>query len=303
MNYSISLSKFLLSRSRKLFNQSAQGMVEFALTIPIILLLIVGIIEGGRLIFMYTSLAAAGREAARYGAGIGSLGSGTILYNDCAGIRDAAKRIGRFAGVTDAGIHISHDTGPGTAKSPYCALPKTVDTVTFVKGDRIYIIIDLSYSTMVQLIPIPPLTLYTENAHTVLMGAEVVAVTPPVIPGAGLVCDVTPYTIDSESNPQGSTNVVTIKNASGPATTIVNVLLIWDGTGGPVLQSISALSGAGSGSGVSSINSSGPSYTKDVTWSFPTGTSTFTITFSKVLKTNVIIRLTLTGVNECSFGK
>src|SRR5450759_1041110 len=80
------ISQDLRSRSHKLFNQSAQGMVEFALTIPIILLMILGIIEGGRLIFIYSSLAAAGREAARYGAGIGSLDSGTILYNDCAGI-------------------------------------------------------------------------------------------------------------------------------------------------------------------------------------------------------------------------
>ncbi|MBE3145465.1 MAG: hypothetical protein IMZ61_16310, partial [Planctomycetes bacterium] len=239
-------------------------------------------------------------EAARYGAGIGSLDSVTILYNDCAGIRDAAKRIGRFAGVTDAGIHISHDTGPGTAKSPYCALPKTVDTVTFVKGDRIYIIIDLSYSTMVRLIPIPPLTLKTENAHTILMGAEVIAVNAPVIPGPEVMCNVSKqYTILNKSDPNGL-NDVTLSNISG-STRIKNILLVWDNTGNPVLKSISDIS-PGPGLGVSLITPGGQSYTKVVSWNFPTGTSTFTITFDKKLHSDLIIRLTLDDPNSCSFG-
>ncbi len=294
-----SFLKGLHLKGGRLFNQSGQGMIEFALTLPIILLLIIGIIEGGRLMFIYSSLAAAGREAARYGAGIGSLGSGTIMYNDCSGIRDAAKRIGRFAGVTDADIHIFHDAGPGTTATEYC---NPSNTVTFAQSDRISVRINLDYSPIVLLIPISPLVLHTENAHTILEGAEVIAVNPPVIPGTGLVCDVAAYTISNETSPLGPVNVVTINNATADTLSIVNVMLIWDGTGGPVLQSISNLT-PGPGTGESAINSTGPYYSKDVNWSFPPGESNFTITFSKVLKANVIIRLTLSGEDACAFGK
>lgn len=283
---------------RKFSRQSAQGMVEFALTLPLILLIIIGIIEGGRLMFIYSSLSAAGREAARYGAGIGNLGSGTIMYNDCTGIRDAAKRIGQFAGVTDADIHIFHDSGPGTTMTEYC---NPTNTTAFAKGDRISIRINLPYNAIVQLIPLPPLTLHTDNAHTILEGAEVVAVDPPVIPGTGLYCDVQYYQVASQTNPLGPVDVVTISNTN-PDTKIVNVMLIWDGTGGPVLQSISGIT-PGPGTGFSAINSSGPYISKAVDWTFPTGTSTFTVTFSKVLKTNMIIRLTLEGEHQCAFGK
>ena len=287
------------SRGRKFSRQSAQGMVEFALTLPLILLIIIGIIEGGRLMFIYSSLSAAGREAARYGAGIGNLGSGTIMYNDCAGIRDAAKRIGQFAGVTDADIHIYHDTGPGTTQVEYC---NPTNIVAFAKGDRISIRINLPYNAIVQLIPLPPLTLHSENAHTIMEGAEVVAVNPPVIPGTNLVCNSTPYTT-TFATPLGPSNTVTITQTTGSAKQIVNILIIWDGTGGPILQSITPIT-AGMGTGVSSINSSGPYYSHNVAWAFPSGTpSSFTITFSKVLKTPMIVRMTLSGADACSFGK
>jgi|SRR5450759_109304 len=302
------ISQDLRSRSHKLFNQSAQGMVEFALTIPIILLMILGIIEGGRLIFIYSSLAAAGREAARYGAGIG-LSSGTILYNDCPGIKDAAKRIGGFAGVTDSDINIFHDTGPdpvtGLVPLPTEYCNPSPFPVAFGKGDRIIIKINLSYTTMEPLIPIPPLTLHTENAHTVLIGAEVVAVAPPVIPGTGYQCDMTKYTI-SVDNPLGNLINATISQpSSGPATGITNILIAWDPTSNPKLKSIGNLN-PGPGVGVPSIpliDSTGPLYQKGVSWTFmPGSTQKFLITFDSVLKSNVKIQLTLNDANHCIFG-
>jgi hypothetical protein len=278
----------------------AQSVLEFALTIPIILMLVIGIIEGGRLIYSYSSLAAAGREAARYGAGIGNLNITTPLYNDCTGIREAAKRIGRFAGVTDEDILIFHDSGPGSGKTEYCHLA-TNDPATFNRGDRIVIQVNLSYSSILGLVPISPLTLFSENAHTILKGAEVVAKDPQIIPVTGLACDVTPYTISFlNDNKLGPVVNVTIGNASGAATSIVNLIVVWDTTGGPVLLSITQLSPA-----IGNLNpiSAGPSYNQNVNWDFPTGSSSFTLTFSKVLKNNVIIRLTLAGEHACSFGQ
>ncbi len=293
-----STHKQIRSRKPGFIKHSAQGMVEFALVLPILLLLIFGIIEGGRLMFTYISLASAGREAARYGAGIGNVGGGPNIFNDCNGIRSAAVRIGRFGGVTGPAVHIFKDAGPGTTVTEYC---NPSATTTFTKGDRILINIDVNYSVIAPLVLIPDLTLHTESAHTILMGAEVESVDPPPPPSTSLVCDMTPYTI-SETNPLGPVDVVTITNNSGTDATIKNILLIWEGTGGPVLQSISSLT-PGPGPGVSSINASAPYYTKSLNWSFPaSGSSSFTITFSKILKSRVIIRLTLTGVNNCAFG-
>ena len=47
--------------------KKAQGMVEFALLAPLLLLILVGTMEFGRIIIVYTSITNAVREGARYG--------------------------------------------------------------------------------------------------------------------------------------------------------------------------------------------------------------------------------------------
>ncbi len=107
--------------------RKGQGMVEFALAIPIVLFLTMGIIEGGRMLFMFSDVYAASREAARYGAGIGlnNLG-GVVLYNDCNGILGAAKRVGAFAGVKDSNITIDYDSGPESSKTTGCPVGRSI---------------------------------------------------------------------------------------------------------------------------------------------------------------------------------
>ena len=74
-------------------NRKGQGLVEFAVVMPMILTLIMGIVEFGRLMIIYTGAATASREAARYGASVGFNPSGIEHYRDCDGIRATAKRI------------------------------------------------------------------------------------------------------------------------------------------------------------------------------------------------------------------
>ncbi len=85
---------------------NGQGMVEFAIVFPLLLLLLFGIFEFGRIMFVYSSAVTATREAARYGAAILDTGGGIPQYEDCSGIRDAAKRLGRYAGISDSDISI-----------------------------------------------------------------------------------------------------------------------------------------------------------------------------------------------------
>ena len=59
------MEKQLTSRLHK---SPAQAMVEFALVLPILLLVVYGLIEVGRALFIYNSVASAARQATRYGA-------------------------------------------------------------------------------------------------------------------------------------------------------------------------------------------------------------------------------------------
>ena len=49
----------------------AQAMVEFAIVLPMLLLLLYGILEAGRLLFIYSTIVTASRQAVRYGSATG----------------------------------------------------------------------------------------------------------------------------------------------------------------------------------------------------------------------------------------
>ena len=116
--------KFSLSQK-----SPAQAMVEFALVLPILLLVIYGLLEVGRLIFIYSSAVSAARQAVRYGATTGlNVSGGVPRYNDCTGMRAAAKRVGFIDRIEDADIEIWNDEGEGVSQVSYCAPGSTTDT-------------------------------------------------------------------------------------------------------------------------------------------------------------------------------
>src|SRR6266545_1170282 len=88
--------KTLRSRAER-----AQAIVEFALVLPILMMMLVGIFEVGRLIYTYAAVNNASREAARYGSAIGLDDTGTYLkYRYCDGIKNAATRSAYFTPLT-----------------------------------------------------------------------------------------------------------------------------------------------------------------------------------------------------------
>jgi Flp pilus assembly protein TadG len=99
------------SRSNHKHKTRAQAMVEFALALPLLLLLVFGLMETGRLLFIYASTVSAAREAARYGSAMGKNGSNVSYYKDCQGIRNAAKNVGFINSFSDRDIQISYDLG------------------------------------------------------------------------------------------------------------------------------------------------------------------------------------------------
>ena len=109
-----------MEKKIKRVRNRGQGMVEFAIVFPLLLLLIFGIFEFGRIMFVYSAAVTASRDAARYGAAIFDTGGGIPQYKDCAGIREAAKNIGHYAGISDTDISIqySNESGIYSASCP-----------------------------------------------------------------------------------------------------------------------------------------------------------------------------------------
>ena len=131
----------------------AQTMVEFALVFPIILLITYGIIEFGRMVFIYTSVTGAAREGARYGAAAGIGANGYIQYADCTGIRDAVHKSSFLITIPDSDILIHYDRGPATAQvAATCeTLRPNAGTKTdpIKMGDRIVVNVTAQYSPVI----------------------------------------------------------------------------------------------------------------------------------------------------------
>lgn len=111
-----------------------QSLLEFALVIPLFLLLLFGIFEFGRYLTAIITINTASREGARYGAGIGNSNAGVPYYRDCTGITSAATRFGMFAGIDTVEIH--YDQGPGSY-TDWDTLPSCSSTIKVGLADRI----------------------------------------------------------------------------------------------------------------------------------------------------------------------
>src|SRR5687768_13811077 len=138
----------------------AQAMVEFAIVLPLLLLLLYGLLEAGRLLFMYSTVVTATRQASRYGSATGQGGDYTAIggpnnsdyprYQDCYGIRQAAQRVDFLNSFDDINILIQYDDGPGTAVTDTCDGDADPDVEPSVNNDsRILVTVEGSFFPIV----------------------------------------------------------------------------------------------------------------------------------------------------------
>ncbi|MBN2043438.1 MAG: pilus assembly protein, partial [Anaerolineales bacterium] len=174
----------MLFKTRQNKDKPGQTMVEFALALPIVLVIVFGVIEFGFLLWSYSSVNSAAREAARYGIAIGD---GTISgqrYYDCEGIRNAAMKAGAFAGMEVSDIYIHYDDGSilDTANPSYTPKYNTCeelaahsgdDEIEF--GDRIVISITHDYHPIAALLgfDIQPFNMIARSNRTIVKSAIV----------------------------------------------------------------------------------------------------------------------------------
>ncbi len=122
-----------------------QGLVEFALVLPILLLLIMGVIDFGWMIFNYTQLYNGLREGLRYGS-TRSFVDGSPNYYDCDGIRQRIITLAGTSGVQIGNISLSYDNGDSTVNVGNCPpgagfIPGPLGRQV-QNGDRLVITID-----------------------------------------------------------------------------------------------------------------------------------------------------------------
>jgi hypothetical protein len=181
------------SQSSKNLKKRAQALVEFALIVPVLMMLLYGVLETGRLLFIYASSVTAARQAVRYATALGTNSGGIPYYNDCAGIQTAVNKVGflnTFQPVSityDQGLDGSGNPIPFTA--PPASLPANPVCGSFTpsgNSDRILIEVTTEYKPIISLLPIKPFTIKSSSERTILSEIEV-SVTPTPIPNQAIL--------------------------------------------------------------------------------------------------------------------
>jgi len=177
------------------FQVKAQAMVEFALALPILMLLVIGLLEVGRLMFIYGSVTTAAREAVRYASAVGVNDSGVQHFQDCTGIRAAAQNVAFLQPIENSDIHITYDRGVNTGNGNPIAIPLAgggqidpyppadscplTSPAILRNGDRVVVQVSLLYEPILQFTPLEPFVITASSARTVIVNVAIEVTAPP----------------------------------------------------------------------------------------------------------------------------
>lgn len=148
-------------------------MVEFALVLPVLLLIMFGIIEFGRLLLYYAVVTTSAREAARYGAAAGGSGGTGNKYQDCDGIREAALRMGNLVGLedNDTDIQIRYDKGPSTSVFGTC--PPGGSGPELAQGDRLLVTVTAQFEPILPMLSVEAFNMQAVARRTLLVNVQI----------------------------------------------------------------------------------------------------------------------------------
>ena len=162
-----------------------QAIVEFAIALPVLMMLLVGLMEVGRMLFMYASVVNASRDAVRYASAYGRSDTpddGFLKYSYCDGIRQTARQSGFILNLstnpTSGNIKITYDSGPGTSPivtevstGNACDAASGEDANVVGKvdtGDRVTVKVTATYNPMLSLLPFGTRTFTATTSRTIL---------------------------------------------------------------------------------------------------------------------------------------
>ena len=153
-----------------------QAMVELALTLPLFLLLLYGIFEVGRLIFMYSAVLNASRDAARYAAAADAVRPGDApdqYYKDCDGIRTRAQNVSAFVDLSASdAISISYDSGPDTPII-LSSCDDWESGMSLTLGDRVNVTVTANFSPIVPLLNFGNIPISSTTSRSIVAGVNI----------------------------------------------------------------------------------------------------------------------------------
>lgn len=146
-------------------------MVEFALVLPLLLVILYGVLESGRLLFIYASTVTAARQAVRYGSATGTSPNGVPYFRDCAGIETAAQNVGFINDFQN--ITIKYDNGPSTSILGTCP-----SFTSPGNGNRIIVSVETEWEPIVPIVPLNPIVIQSQSARTILASVSIQVTAP-----------------------------------------------------------------------------------------------------------------------------
>lgn len=242
------------SFAKRCRRQRGQGITEFALVLPIFLILMVGVIEMGHLLYLYSSVYAGAREAARYGASVSDDDTPTVRFADCNGIEDAARRIAFLAWPFED-FEIEFDNPDYPHLPPKTCAEIAADTRQVGLGrdqyNRINVTITASYRPLIPFIEFPAMPIQTSVGRTVIRNLYFRNYTSQQIdppqsspePPTGACPEIRARQIINSNN----TVEYTIDNPTDEAVAIQTLTLYWQASPNQSLEQLSLFPAGGVG--------------------------------------------------------
>lgn len=316
----------IIQHFKKADRQNAQGLAEFALVLPIFLLLVFGVIEIGWLVYFYSAVFTSSRDAARYGAGAGtSVTSGTTYSRDCAGIRARAKQSGTIIKIADADVSIYYDHGPDSSGNStsigHCNCPAseqlapgetscTVYNSNLQLGDRVIVKVTKNAKLVFPVFKNTTIPISSKSYRTVISGVSlsptqtIVSSTsqgPTAVPTATPVPTSTPncpslYSFGNIWGAGGYSTTLNIGTNPVGSLTLTEFQAMWTGTGSVRLNSVTI--------GGSSIYSGSAKNSIDVTnltFAYPLNYAELDLVFNGTISNGQVSLIELTFTNGCTF--
>ena len=136
--------------------QNGQSLIEFALVLPVLLLILLGALDLGRVSNTYVGITNASREGARYGAS---------YPTDTPGIQLRTRQEAAGAGVTITNANIVIQCFPYVGGSPYASCSDAY------KGDRIQVSVNFNFDFFsLYLLRMPNFPLSTSTTMALING-------------------------------------------------------------------------------------------------------------------------------------
>lgn len=157
--------------------ERGQALLEFGITLPLILLVTMAIFDFGRALFVYTHASNQLREALRYGA-ITGYNLGTPQYLDCDGMRDIAQNV--MFQTDPPEVRIDYIRGDGTNTTypddadDNCVTGEVAES-TVHNGDMLRIRVTADIQMITPILPLRDgiLTLTLEGRRTIVKNVNI----------------------------------------------------------------------------------------------------------------------------------